>query len=113
MSELEGVPGISPLELNARLESGEQIIVIDVREIWELAIMKLPFAHHIRMIELFSHPLDLPHDQMVVLLCRTGSRSIRTVEMLQSRGYTNVFNLEGGILAWAREVDPSLPQYYI
>ena len=110
---MANVANITPTELNRRLDSGEPIVVIDVRESWELAIMSLPFARPIRMIEILSRLAEIPHDCPVVIFCRTGSRSTRTVEMLQLRGYNNVYNLEGGILAWAREIDPQLPQYYI
>ena len=110
---MANVANITPTELNHRLDNGEPIVVIDVRESWELAIMSLPFARHIRMIEILSRLAEIPRDCSVVIFCRTGSRSTRTVEMLQLRGYNNVCNLQGGILAWAREVDPQLPQYYI
>src|SRR5258708_3713653 len=104
---------MTPSELKQRLDNGERVDVIDVRESWELSIMRLPFARHIRMIEILSRLPEIPRDCPVVFLCRTGSRSTRTVEILQLRGFDNVYNLEGGILAWAHEVDPSLPQYYI
>jgi len=104
---------ITPVELKRRLDSGEQIDVIDVRESWELAIISLPFARHVRMIEILSRLPEIPRNHPVVFFCRTGSRSTRTVEILQLRGYDNVYNLQGGILAWARDVDPQLPQYYI
>ncbi len=113
MSSEPAIQDITPLQLKAWLDSGQPIVVIDVRESWELAIMSLPFAVHIRMIEIFSQVADLPRDRPVVIFCRTGSRSSRTVEMLQIRGFDNVYNLDGGILAWAHEVDPSLPQYYV
>ena len=103
---------ITPIELKQRLDDGEAIDVIDVRESWELAIMSLPFARQIRMVEVFVRLDEIPRDRPVVIMCRTGSRSIRTVEMLRTRGYDNVLNLEGGILAWARELDPTMPQFY-
>jgi adenylyltransferase/sulfurtransferase len=110
---MDEFPGITPAELLQRLEAGEVIDVIDVREIWELAITKLPFARHIRMIEVLSRLPEIPQDRPVVFFCRTGSRSMRTVEMVRLHGYTNVYNLEGGILAWAHDLDPAMPQYYI
>ena len=110
---MNDVPDISPLELFQRLEAGEAIEVIDVREKWELAITQLPFARHIRMIEVLSRLPEIPQDRPVVFFCRTGSRSTRTCEMVRSHGYNNVYNLEGGILAWAHDLDPAMPQYYI
>jgi len=110
---MDEVPSISPIELLHRLEAGEAIDVIDVREIWELAIMRLPFARHIRMIEVLSRLPEIPQDRPVVFFCRTGSRSRRTVEMVRLHGYTNAYNLDGGILAWAHDLDPAMPQHYI
>jgi len=106
------VPHISAVELAQRLENGDAIDVIDVREDWERAIVALPFARQIRMIEILTRVDEIPRDRPVVIMCRTGSRSSRTVEMLQSHGFDNVLNLDGGILAWAREIDPTLPQFY-
>jgi adenylyltransferase/sulfurtransferase len=110
---MASIADITPAELKRRLDNGERIDVVDVRENWELSIMQLPFARQIRMIEILSRLSEIPRDCPVVFFCRTGSRSTRTVEILQLRGYTNVYNLKGGILAWAHEVDPQLPQYYI
>ncbi len=103
---------ISATELKARLDSGEVIDVIDVREDWELKIMQLPFARQIRMIEVLTRLDDISRERPTILICRTGSRSGRTIEMLMTRGYTNLLNLDGGILAWAHEVDPTMPQFY-
>lgn len=111
MSEPD-IPGITPTELKQRLDNGEDILVIDVRERWELAITSLPFAHQIRMVEILRHVKDIPKDRPVVIMCRSGSRSVRTVEMLQLHGFSNLLNLEGGILAWAREVDPTMVSFY-
>jgi rhodanese-related sulfurtransferase len=110
---MANVAEITPTELKHRLDNGERIDVIDVRESWELSIMCLPFARHIRMIEILGRLPEIPRGYPVVFFCRTGSRSTRTVEILQLRGYDNVYNLQGGILAWAHEIDPQLPQYYI
>ena len=110
---MDEVPGISPLMLFQRLAAGEAITVIDVREKWELAITSLSFAQHIRMIEVLSRLPEIPQDRPVVFFCRTGSRSARTVEMVRLHGYHNAFNLEGGILAWAHDLDPEMTQYYI
>jgi rhodanese-related sulfurtransferase len=103
---------ISPLELKQRLDSGEDILVIDVREDWELAITSLPFAHQIRMVEILRHLDKIPKDKPVVIMCRSGSRSSRTIEMLQLKGYENLLNLDGGILNWAREVDQTMVLHY-
>ncbi len=109
----DAVPSITPIELHARLQAGEDLLIIDVREAWERKIVALPFTQNIRMVEILRRYDEIPRDRPVVLLCRTGSRSARTVEMLALHDFTNLLNLEGGILAWAHEVDTSLPQFYI
>jgi adenylyltransferase/sulfurtransferase len=106
------IPQITPSELKQKMDAGEEFFVVDVREKWELAIAALPFARHIRMIEILARQHELPREVPIVVMCRTGSRSSRTIEMLQLHGFTNLLNLDGGILAWAREVDPSLPEFY-
>ncbi len=103
---------ITPMELKQRLDDGENILVVDVREDWELAITRLDFARQIRMVEILRHLDKIPKDRPVVIMCRSGSRSIRTIEMLQFKGYKNLLNLEGGILNWAREVDQTMVTFY-
>jgi rhodanese-related sulfurtransferase len=103
---------ITPVELKQRLDNGEDIPVIDVREDWELEITSLPFARQIRMVEILRQLDKVPKDRPVVIMCRSGSRSSRTIEMMQLKGYTNLLNLDGGILAWAREVDPTMVLFY-
>jgi len=65
------------------------------------------------MVEIPLPYAEIPRDRPVVLLCRSGSRSARALIMLTLHGFTTLLNLEGGILAWAHEVDKSLPQFYI
>lgn len=103
---------ITPRELKTRLDSGEAITVIDVREDWELEVSKVDFATHIPMNEIPGRMDEIPQDGPVVFLCRTGHRSARVAEYLASMGWENVMNLENGILGWAADVDPSLPGFY-
>ncbi len=103
---------ITPKALKARLDAGEKIRVIDVRDDWELAITKLDFADHIPMDEIASRADEISEDEPIVLMCRTGHRSERVLDYFTSMGYDNVLNLEGGILQWAAEVDPTLPRFY-
>jgi rhodanese-related sulfurtransferase len=104
------VPEISPSDFVARRERGDDMILLDVREDWELAIAKVPGIVHIPMGEVPSRLGELDPSKEIVVLCRSGRRSLDVAQFLQQRGYRS-FNLAGGILAWGRELDPSLPAY--
>ena len=102
---------ITALELKARLDTGEPTILVDVRRSMEWAIVHLDSSLLIPLEEL-EHRLDElnPLDE-IVILCQAGHRSAQAVAFLRDRGFGQVRNLTGGLIAWARDVDPSLPQY--
>jgi rhodanese-related sulfurtransferase len=104
------VPEISPRDFVARRERGDDLILLDVREAWELDIAKVPGIVHIPMGEVPSRLAELDQSKEIVVLCRSGRRSGDVARFLQERGYRTV-NLAGGILAWGRDLDPSLPSY--
>ncbi|MDB4948651.1 MAG: UBA/THIF-type binding fold [Gemmatimonadetes bacterium] len=107
------VPEISVTELKARLDAGEPLTIIDVREPHEWPIANLG-AYGARMIPLGEVPEradEIPTEGTVVLQCRSGGRSGRALEYLRAQGRTNLLNLKGGILAWADEVDPTTQKY--
>jgi rhodanese-related sulfurtransferase len=106
------VKTISPKALRERLDTGEAITVIDVREAWELQRSSLPFATHIPMNDLPARVDEVPKDVPVVVMCKMGGRSERVVEYLDALGYTNVINLEDGIMGWAAQVDPKVNARY-
>jgi rhodanese-related sulfurtransferase len=97
------VKEIDAAELQARLDAGDDIALIDIRSDAELAQGILPNAEHLAMhlIPLRMH--DLPKDKDVVLYCRSGARSYHACSFLNQQGIHNVLNLRGGIIAWARE----------
>ena len=106
-----------PLELSVaaardlhRTQPG-RIVLLDVREPFELAICRLPDARAIPMREIPDHVGDLPRDQHLLVLCHHGSRSLRVTEYLRDQGFAAVTNIAGGIDAWAQEIDPSLARY--
>jgi len=82
-----------------------------VREPHELAISSLPGEELLPLGQLAARLPELDSSQEIVLFCKTGSRSSRALELLVSAGFRKVKNLQGGINAWAREVDKSLPVY--
>jgi adenylyltransferase/sulfurtransferase len=107
------IPEITPAELKERLDRGDRLTIIDVREPFEWEIGNLE-AHGARLIPLGELPARAdeidPADE-VVLHCRSGARSAHALEYLRAQGYERLWNLEGGILAWSDEVDPSIPKY--
>ena len=102
---------ITPKELHEKLENGEKIRLIDVREPHELEISELDQAELIPLGQLASHLSDLDSANQFVLFCKSGTRSTRALEILGSAGFKKIKNLKGGINAWAREIDPDLPIY--
>ncbi|MHB8627714.1 MAG: rhodanese-like domain-containing protein [Aggregatilineales bacterium] len=102
---------ITPKELKQRLDAGEAITVIDVREPWELKIARLDFAQHIPMNDILERIGEVPRDVPVAIMCHVGGRSAQVTDYLNSIGYDNVLNLDGGIMGWTVQVDPSLKRY--
>ena len=98
-------------ELAERLQNGNHIHLIDVREPHELEISHIEGAQLIPLGQLASRLSELDSAEEMVLFCKAGTRSARALELLVSAGFRKVKNLKGGINAWAREVDPSLPIY--
>lgn len=98
-------------QLKARLDAGEQPLVIDVREGWELDISKLPFARHLPMGQVADRLGELDPATPVIIMCRSGGRSLQVARFLAAQGFRSVANLTGGILAWGERIDPSLRPY--
>lgn len=113
MSGADQIPEISPTELKSRMDAGADMVLVDVRETFEKAIADLPEVGQLR-IPVASFPEQfnkIPRDKPVVLYCRSGSRSGWATQFLMSQGWEDVANLEGGVLGWRDEVDPSLAAY--
>lgn len=107
------VPSIGARELARWSRDGERYQLIDVREPYEWRICNLESAGA-RLIPLGELPdrlEELDRDTTLVLQCRSGQRSAEAVRLLEREGFEGALNLEGGILAWARDVDPSMPTY--
>ena len=102
---------MTPREYAARAEAGQAPLLLDVREGWELAIARLDGVMHIPMGEIAARLGELAPEREIVVLCRSGGRSATVARFLQQQGYSNVWNLAGGILAWSEQLDPSLTQY--
>ena len=111
-AEDETVEGIEPKELKRRIDAGEKITVVDVREPHERAIAKFPDAIVIPIGQLARRQDELDPSADTVFVCKEGKRSILAVRTLREAGYKGAaYNLAGGTNAWSREVDSSFPQY--
>jgi rhodanese-related sulfurtransferase len=86
-------------------------VVVDVREAWEVELCRLPDAQHIPLGELAGRAVGLASDLPTVLVCHHGMRSAAAARYLAGLGFERVFNLVGGIDAWAASVDPDMRRY--
>jgi adenylyltransferase/sulfurtransferase len=102
---------ITPRELKERLDRGEEVFVLDVREPQEWEIGHLPVAKLIPLGQLPSRMHELNSADFIVAHCKSGVRSAKAVQLLHNAGFRKIKNLKGGILAWSTEVDPSVPRY--
>jgi adenylyltransferase/sulfurtransferase len=102
---------ISASELAEQLKNSEPVRLIDVREPHELHISAIPQAELIPLGSLASRMHELDSAEAFVLMCKSGTRSARALELLAGAGFRKLKNLRGGINAWATEVDQSLPTY--
>jgi rhodanese-related sulfurtransferase len=98
-------------EIKARLDAGEPLLMLDVREPYEVAISHLTRTVNIPYSQVQARWTEIPRDRPVVVFCHIGVRSANLIEALRGQGYTNLINMVGGIDAWSREIDPSIPRY--
>lgn len=112
-SPSEPIAQITATELKARLDAGERVVLIDVREPfeWDIANLGEYGARMIPLGEVVDRAHEIERDVDVVLYCRSGSRSAGAVRQLRARGFDRLFNLRGGIRAWAEDVDPDMATY--
>ena len=99
-------------ELKERLaQDGGKPVLLDVREDWELNICSLSGALHIPMGQVPTRTEELDPEQELVVVCHHGVRSMRVVQYLASRGFKKLYNLQGGVNAWACEIEPAMQTY--
>ena len=104
------VPEIQPVELKTKLDAGNDIFILDVREPHEYQICNLG-GYLIPLGDLPARMHELDSSREIVAHCRSGVRSAKAVTLLRQSGFGKVKNLAGGILAWSDQVDPTLPKY--
>ncbi len=109
--DTDGIPAITPSELEARLRRGDDVDLVDVREPHEWDICRIQGARLAPLSSFASALSSLDSARDVVLYCKSGVRSARAVRQLQDAGFRRVWNLQGGILRWSEEIDPTVPRY--
>ena len=106
------IPEITATELKQRLDNGDDIQIIDVREADEVAIGTIPNSVHIPLGQVIARTAEINPARETVIHCKMGGRSARAIDALKRSGFAgNLINLKGGIIAWSNEVDPSVPKY--
>jgi adenylyltransferase/sulfurtransferase len=105
-----GIPQVSAKDLKRRMDAGENLFILDVREPFEYQIANIG-GKLIPQNEVPQRLAEIDRSQEIIVQCKSGGRSQRIAEFLKQSGYPNVANLAGGILAWSDEVDPRVPKY--
>jgi rhodanese-related sulfurtransferase len=102
---------IDPREVKRRLDAGEHLLLVDVREPWEFDVCRIAGA---KLVPLGSVPANLPVFEQadeVVIYCHHGKRSLDAVAWLRQQGVEGARSMAGGIERWSREIDPAVPRY--
>ena len=103
---------ITAKELKERLDKGDDIQIIDVRENVEVALGSIPNSIHIPLAQILTRMNEIDSTRETAVYCKMGGRSARAIDALQRSGYSGpLLNLHGGIIAWSNDVDPSIPKY--
>ncbi len=104
---------ITPLELRAWLDDAARAapLLLDVREAWELEVCALPGVHHVSLGQIPGALQDLDPERDTVVICHHGARSMQAAWYLEQNGLTRVWNLAGGVDAWARSADREMAIY--
>jgi rhodanese-related sulfurtransferase len=102
---------VSQLHNMLQADNGEKPHMLDVREPWEWQLARIEGAEHLPMGQIPAAVDDLDKTRPTVIICHHGTRSLQVVAFLQRQGFTNLHNLQGGIDAWSREIDPTVVLY--
>jgi len=105
-----GIPQISVKELKRRMDAGEDLFILDVREPFEYQIANIG-GKLMPQNDVPRRLAEIDRDREIIVQCKSGGRSQRIAEFLKQAGYAKVSNLAGGILAWSDQIDPSVPKY--
>ena len=105
------IPTISASDLKDKIDKKNPMVILDVREQFEYDIARIEGSQLIPLDQLPDRISEIDRNAEVVALCHTGVRSAMAVQFLQGHGYSRSFNLEGGIDAWADQIDPTMQKY--
>lgn len=109
---MQPMPEITATELKQRIDSGDDVQIIDVREQNEFDYARIPNSTLIPLGQVVTRIADIDPNRDTVVHCKMGGRSAKAIELLKSAGFAGkLTNLKGGITAWSNEVDPSVPKY--
>lgn len=110
VEEKDGVPEMTVTELKQKMDAGEEINVLDVREPHEYEVANIG-VKLVPLGELPQRLAEFDQNESFAIHCKTGGRSAKAVKLLQDAGFANVYNVKGGITAWSEEIDRSVPKY--
>jgi rhodanese-related sulfurtransferase len=102
---------ITPVELKAKLDAGEKLFLLDVREAWEYALCSIEESINISISDIDRMQNEIKPDDETIVICHHGMRSFQIANYLEGIGYSKITNLEGGVDAWATAVDADMAQY--
>lgn len=108
---MSDIGAIEPTSLKARLDRGDRLLILDVREPAEIALAPFPGATHIPMADIPARLAELDPERETVIVCHHGIRSAQVAIYLSKMGFVRLLNLSGGIDAWSATVDPTTPRY--
>lgn len=104
---------LSAPQLKAWLDDPERSkpVLVDVRQPWELDVCRIDGSKPVPMSAIPARFMELDRDAETVVICHHGARSYQVCMFLEHQGFTNIYNLYGGVAAWAQQVDPAMPTY--
>ena len=111
LAVMHGVTEATASDVKVRLDRGEPLVLLDVRELQEWNYCQIEGAVFAPMSRFLQYMADLDPDTPTVVYCHTGVRSVFVAAHLQNQGFADVVSMAGGIDAWSRDVDPTVPRY--
>jgi rhodanese-related sulfurtransferase len=108
---MSSVKQLQPLELKKRLDQGEDIFLLDVREPWEYSLASIEGSENFPLGEVVDRQQEFIFEEEIVVICHYGERSQRAAIELAESGFNSVYNLIGGIDTWSQIVDETVPRY--
>jgi rhodanese-related sulfurtransferase len=102
---------LNATDLKQKLDAGDDLVLLDVREPWERSTAAIEPSRHIPMGDIPARVQELDPDQHIVVYCHHGVRSLNVTSWLRQQGFEEVQSLRGGIDRWSREIDPKVPLY--